>query len=52
MAQLDKETGEILNTFDSIKEAGDSLGVSYKNIQKVLRMPNRTAYGYRWKEIQ
>lgn len=52
VAQLNKETGEILNTFDSIKEAGDSLGVSYKNIQKVLRMPNRTAYGYRWKEIQ
>lgn len=52
VAQIDKNTGEVLNTFNSIKEAGDSLGVSYKNIQKILRIPNRTAYGYRWKEIQ
>lgn len=51
VAQIDKNTGEVLNTFNSIKEAGDSLGVSYKNIQKVIRMPNRTAYGYKWKQI-
>lgn len=51
VAQIDKNTGEVLNTFDSIKEAGNSLGVSYKNIQKVMRMPNRTAYGYKWKQI-
>lgn len=51
VAQLDKETGRIINTFNSIKDAGDSLGVSYKNIQKVMHMPNRTAYGYKWKPI-
>ena len=52
VAQLDKDTGKILNTFDSIKAAGDSLGVSYKNIQKILNIPNRTAYGYKWVKTQ
>ena len=51
VAQIDKNSGEIIHIFNSIKEAGDSLGVSYKNIQKVIHMPNRTAYGYKWKTI-
>lgn len=52
VAQIDPKTNETLNVFDSIKQAGDSLGVSYKNIQKILRIPNRTAYGYKWKEVK
>lgn len=52
VAQIDPKTNEILNVFDSIKQAGDSLGVSYKNIQKIFRIPNRTAYGYKWEEVK
>ena len=51
IAQIDKETGDILKIFNSIKEAGDSIGRSYKNIQKVMNKPTRTAYGFKWKSI-
>lgn len=48
IAQVDKETGKILKVFDRITEAGEYLGTNYKSIQKVLDLPNRTAYGYKW----
>lgn len=48
VCQLDAKTDEVLNVFNSFKEAGEFLGVSYKNIQKVADMKDRTAYGYKW----
>ncbi len=48
VVQLDKETGELLNVFNSISDAGNYIGKSYKNIQKILNIPDRTAYGYKW----
>lgn len=47
--QLDKNTGEIINTFDSIKEAFRNLGKKYTGtIGDCLRGRINTAYGYKW----
>lgn len=48
VAQLDKDTGEIINVFERIADAGRALNVSYKPIHKVLDLEDRTAYGYKW----
>lgn len=48
IAQIDIESGNIINVYDRIADAGKSLGVSYKCIQKVVDVPGRTAYGYKW----
>ena len=42
------EFDKIVKSFSSTAEAGRELGVNYKAIHKVLNMPNRTAYGYKW----
>ena len=47
--QIDKDTGIVLRTFSSMKEASDYVGGDHRNIQKVADNPNRTAYGYKWK---
>lgn len=39
------ETGE---TFQSSKSAGEYYGVSYKAINKVIGLPNRTSHGLHW----
>lgn len=48
VAQIDDKSGKILKVFDRISDAGNELGVSYKAIHKVVDMPDRTAYGYKW----
>lgn len=48
IAQVNPKTGEIIKVFDRISEAGEELNVSYKAIHKVIDMPERTAYGYKW----
>lgn len=48
IAQVDPKTNHIIKTFERIKEAGEELGVNYKTIHKVLDLPNRTAYGFKW----
>lgn len=48
IAQLNPKTNEIINTFERVSDAGKELGVNYKTIHKVLNLPNRTAYGYKW----
>ena len=48
IAQVNAKSGEIIKLFDRISDAGKELGVNYKSIHKVLDMPNRTAYGYKW----
>lgn len=48
IAQVDKNTGEILNVYDRIADAGRALGVNYKCIHKALDNPKATSYGFRW----
>lgn len=48
VAQVDTKSGEIIRVFDRISEAGESLGVNYKAIHKVIDKEGRTAYGYKW----
>lgn len=45
---IDTKTNKIVKSFSSTAEAGRELGVNYKAIHKVLNMPNRTAYGFKW----
>lgn len=50
--QLDKNTGEVINTFDSIKEAFRNLDKKYTGtIGDCLRGRINTAYGYKWKYV-
>lgn len=50
--QLDKVTGEIINTFNSANEAGRSLGLKTGgNISGVCTGKFKTAYGYKWKYV-
>lgn len=50
--QLDKNTGEIINTFNSIKEAFCNLGKKYTGtIGDCLRGRSNTAYGYKWEYV-
>jgi hypothetical protein len=47
--QLDKDTGEIINTYNSIREALRSLGKGYTgSIGDCIRGRINTAYGYKW----
>lgn len=48
VAQVDPITGETIEIFDRISEAGKKLNVNYKTIQKVVDIDGRTAYGYKW----
>lgn len=48
VAQVDIKSGDIINVYDRMADAGRALGVNYKGIQTVVDMPNRTAYGYKW----
>lgn len=51
VAQIDKNTGEIIEVFDRIVDAAKKLGVDHRNIQKVMNIPGHTAYGYMWKPV-
>ena len=48
IAQINPKTDEVIKVFDRIADAGRELNVSYKAIHKVVDMPDRTAYGYKW----
>lgn len=50
IAQLDKETLEIIQIFDGIKDAEKFLQVSHGWLSKAARS-DKVAYGYRWKFI-
>ena len=50
--QIDKETGEIINTFLSIKEASLYMNApTPHNIGQVVRGYQATAYGYKWEFV-
>ena len=48
IAQVDIKSGEIIDVYERISDAGKILGVNYKGIQKVVDNPERTAFGYKW----
>ena len=50
VAQIDKKTGEILNTFKSMTEAERQTGINHRNISRACSK-NGTAGGYKWIKI-
>lgn len=50
IAQLDKDTLEIIKIHDGVKDAEKALNVSHGWISKAAKQ-NKVAYGYRWKFI-
>lgn len=50
IAQLDKDTLEIIQVYDGVKDAEKALGVSHGWISKAARA-DKVAYGYRWKFV-
>lgn len=48
VAQVDKNTGEIIKVFERIADAGKELNINYKCIHKVIDKEDKTAYGYKW----
>ena len=51
IAQLDKDTLEIIKVFNGIKEAEKELNVSHGWLSKAAKR-NKIAYGYRWKIVE
>lgn len=49
--QLDLD-GNVIRTFDSLKEASAHVGVHYTTITKALDKPNRTAGGFKWRRVE
>lgn len=47
--QIDFKTGKLLKTWDSIKSATESLGISRQSILGVCRGYGHTAGGYKWR---
>lgn len=52
VAQIDKETNQILNIYSSLKEAYQALGKEHSgHIASVCNKKRKTAYGYKWEYI-
>ncbi len=51
VAQIDPETGEVIDIFESMKEASYKTGVTYKGIQAVIRGEQNHAGRYGWKKL-
>lgn len=45
-------SGNVINTFSSVKEAGEKIGINYKNISAVCHNQRKSAGGYFWKLIE
>lgn len=52
VAQLNKDTGEVIATFDGVREAARTLGYDNSSIAKCCRGVQKTAYGYKWEYIE
>lgn len=48
VAKINPKTGEVIEVYERIADAGRKLNVNYKSIQKVIDKEERTAYGYKW----
>ena len=51
IAQYDKNTGELIQVFDGVKDAERALGVSHGWLSKAANQ-NKIAYGYKWKFLE
>lgn len=51
IVQVDKETGKVIQVFDSLNKACNSCGVPYSTYIKSVLDTTRTAYGYYWKSV-
>ena len=51
VAQIDPNTGEVIEVFGRIADAGRKLGVNYKAIHKVVDVDGRKAYGFKWVSV-
>lgn len=51
LAMIDRETGEIVNTFQGLLECERQTGFRNQNISSVCRGIYKTAYGFKWKYI-
>lgn len=52
VAQVDKDTGEILRIFPSAKEAAEYIGSIPDSVKRVCRGAQQTLYGYKWIYIE
>ena len=50
--QYDLDSGKILNSFETLEEAGASVGASRKSINNVCLGANKTCKGFYWSYIQ
>ena len=48
VAQIDKDTGEIINVFESAREAARLTGANWRNISQVCKGQKKTHRGYKW----
>jgi len=46
--QIDKKTNEVVNIFESAREASRQIGANYKSISKVCNGKRKTHMGYKW----
>lgn len=49
IVQVDKKTGEILQHFNSIREAARAVNTPHNNIIRVLNKENLSAGGFKWR---
>lgn len=51
VAQIDKDTNEVIRTFNSVGEAARFINKGSSHITEVCNGIHKTAYGYKWKYI-
>ena len=51
VAQIDPNTGKVIEVFDRIADAGRKLGVNYKTIHKVVDDDCHKAFGFKWVSV-
>ena len=51
LADLDKDTGEVIATYPGIKAAEAALQISHGWLSKAARQ-DKVAYGYKWKILE
>lgn len=52
VAQIDQRGGEIINLFDSTREAERAIGIAHGSISRCCNNKQRTASGYKWKYLE
>jgi hypothetical protein len=51
VAQIDKDTEEIIQIWDNCAEAARGVGGNNSHITEVCNGIHKTAYGYKWKYV-